>query len=112
MVEDQQSIRTVLSFGAKSVEPAILEQLLVGREKNAEFLFNALEGIVKHGNNHQVLIIGQRGMGKTHLLRLLYHRCQRYMSEKKLVVAYFSEEQYGVSDYFDFLTRILYAFIR
>lgn len=112
MVEDQQSIKTILSFGAKSVDPGILEQLLTGREKNAEYLFNVLDGIVHHGNNQQVLVIGQRGMGKTHLLRLLYHRCQEFIKTGRLVVAYFSEEEYGVSDYFDFLTRVLYAFIR
>ncbi len=112
MVEDQQGIRTVLSFGAKSVDPGILEQLLVGREKSAEYLYNAVEGIVKNGNNQQILIIGQRGMGKTHLLRLLFHRCQEYIRTNRLVVAYFSEEEYGVSDYFDFLIRVLYAFIR
>jgi DNA-binding MarR family transcriptional regulator len=112
MVEGQQSVKAVLSFGAKSVDPATLEQSLAGREKNAEHLFNALEGIVKHGNNQQILVVAQRGMGKTHLLRLLYHRCQEYINQKRLVVAYFSEEEYGVSDFFDFLVRTLHAFIR
>lgn len=112
MVENQHSINTVLSFGAKSVAPKILEKLLVGRHKNAEYLFKSIEGIVNNGNNQHILVIGQRGMGKTHLLRILYHRSQTFIEEKRLMVAYFSEEEYGVANYFDFLVRILYSFIR
>ncbi|WP_212005576.1 hypothetical protein [Chitinophaga sp. HK235] len=112
MVENKHSVNTVLSFGAKSVNPDILEQLLVGRSDAANYLFNAVKAIAEYGNNQQILVIGQRGMGKTHLIRILYHRCQEYITQNKLAVAYFSEEEYGVSNYFDFLIRILYAFIR
>jgi tetratricopeptide (TPR) repeat protein len=45
-------------------------------------------------------------------LRVLYHRSQRFLQEKKIVIAYFSEEEYGISGYLDFLIRILNAFIR
>lgn len=112
MVENQHSINTILSFGAKSVNPEILEKLLIGREKTADYLFNAVKSIAEDGNNNQQLIIGQRGMGKTHLFRILFHRIQNYIVANKLVVAYFSEEEYGVANYFDFLTRIINAIIK
>ncbi|WP_395052074.1 hypothetical protein [Flavobacterium sp.] len=112
MVENQHSINTILSFGAKSVNPEILEKLLIGREKTADYLFNAVKSIAEDGNNNQQLIIGQRGMGKTHLFRILFHRIQKYITNKKLVVAYFSEEEYGVANYFDFLTRIINALVK
>lgn len=112
MVENQHSINTILSFGAKSVNPEILEKLLIGREKTADYLFNAVKSIAEDGNNNQQLIIGQRGMGKTHLFRILFHRIQKYINDKKLVVAYFSEEEYGVANYFDFLTRIINALVK
>lgn len=111
-MENQHSINTILSFGAKSVNPEILEKLLIGREKTADYLFNAVKSIAEDGNNNQQLIIGQRGMGKTHLFRILFHRIQKYIIDKKLVVAYFSEEEYGVANYFDFLTRIINAIIK
>lgn len=112
MVENQHSINTVLSFSAKSVNPEILEKLLIGREKTADYLLDSVKAIAEHGNNQQILVIGQRGMGKTHLLRVLFHKIQDYINEKKIVVAYFAEEEYGVANYFDFLMRIVNALLK
>lgn len=112
MVEDKYSVNTVLSFGARSINPEILEKLLVGRTKVAEYLFDAVKSIAEYKNNQQILVIGQRGMGKTHLLRTLHHRIQDYINDNKIVVAYFSEEEYGVSDYLDFLIRIINSFVK
>jgi DNA-binding transcriptional ArsR family regulator len=112
MVENQQSVKSVLSFGAKSVDPEILEQLLIGRSDAAAQLTRSIESIAIHGNNQQILIVGQRGMGKTHLLRILYYRATKYIQAKQLSVAYFTEEEYGIDRFFDFLIRVLYAFIR
>ena len=112
MVENQYSINNVLSFGTKSVNPKLLEKLLVGRRKTVGYLYEAVESIVKHKQNQFILIIGQRGMGKTHIIRVLFHKIQKFISENKLVVAYFSEEEYGVTDYFDFLLRIINALMK
>ncbi|WP_082377004.1 winged helix DNA-binding protein [Chryseobacterium indologenes] len=112
MVENKQSINTVLSFGAKSVNPEILEQLLTGRAAAADFFENKVDAIVKNNNNQFWLIIGQRGMGKTHLMSVLHSRIQHYVKEGKLATAYFAEEEYGVDNFFDFLLRILNSFIK
>lgn len=112
MVENQHSINTVLSFGAKSVNPEILEKLLIGREKTADYLLDSVKSIAEHGNNQQILVIGQRGMGKTHLLRVLFHKIQEFINDKKIIVAYFAEEEYGVANYFDFLMRIVNALLK
>ena len=112
MVETQQGISTFLSFGAKSVKPEILEELLIGRRDDVDFLTKCVSEIANDNMNHQIIVVGQRGMGKTHLLRVLYQRSQVFWQEKKLVIAYFSEEEYGISGYLDFLIRVLNAFIR
>jgi tetratricopeptide (TPR) repeat protein len=117
MVENQQSITpqglsTFLSFGAKSVQPEILEELLIGRQQNVDFLAKCVNDIAYEGLNHQLMVVGRRGMGKTHILRVLYHRLQPALQENKIVVAYFAEEEYGISGYLDFLIRILNAFLR
>jgi tetratricopeptide (TPR) repeat protein len=112
MVETQQGISTFLSFGAKSVKPEILEELLIGRRDDIDYLTKSVNEIVNDGANHQIIIVGQRGMGKTHLMRVLYERSRKFLKEEKLVIAYFSEEEYGIAGYLDFLIRILNAFIR
>ncbi|MBP6872426.1 MAG: winged helix DNA-binding protein [Bacteroidales bacterium] len=112
MVANQSGINTLLSFGVKSVNPEILEKLLIGRQKAADYLYDAAKSISEDGINQHILVIGQRGMGKTHLLRVLFHRIQPFIKEKKVVVAYFSEEEYGIANYFDFLVRILNSFLK
>lgn len=112
MVANQSGINTLLSFGVKSVNPEILEKLLIGRQKAADYLYDAAKSISEDGINQHILVIGQRGMGKTHLLRVLFHRIQPFIKEKKVIVAYFSEEEYGIANYFDFLVRILNSFLK
>ncbi len=111
-METQQGISTFLSFGAKSVKPEILEELLIGRRENVDYLTKCVGEIAHDALNHQLIVVGQRGMGKTHLLRVLYQRSQVFLKENTLKIAYFSEEEYGISGYLDFLIRILNAFIR
>jgi tetratricopeptide (TPR) repeat protein len=112
MVANQSGVNMILSFGVKSVNPEILEKLLIGRQKAADYLYDAAKSIAEDGNNQHILVIGQRGMGKTHLLRVLFHRLQQYIKDDKIVVAYFSEEEYGIASYFDFLIRILNSFLK
>lgn len=112
MVENKHSINTILSFGAKSVNPEILEQLLTGRNNTADFLENKVKSVVENGDNQFILVIGQRGMGKTHLLKVLHSRIWHYSQQNKLTISYFAEEEYGVANFFDFLLRILNSFIK
>jgi tetratricopeptide (TPR) repeat protein len=117
MVETQQSlmqagISMFLSFGAKSVKPEILEKLLVGRQKTVDMLTQQATDIAESGANAQLMLIGNRGMGKTHVLRVLYHRIQPLIQDRKIVVAYFVEEAYDVASYLDFLVRIIKDFVR
>jgi tetratricopeptide (TPR) repeat protein len=112
MVENQHGLGSVLSFSAKSVNPKILEALLIGRNKIVDQLENRVKNIAKDGLNHQVLIVGARGTGKTHMLSVLHHRIQPFIEKKKIKVAYFAEEEYGISGFLDFMVRILNAFIR
>lgn len=117
MVETQQGvgnkgISTFLSFGAKNVQPDILEKMLVGHRKTVDLLEQYAKGIAQNGVNHQVFIVGPRGSGKTHMLRVLYYRIHELVQTRAIVVSYFAEEEYGISGYLDFLIRIINAFMR
>ncbi len=39
-------------------------------------------------------------MGKTHLLRILYDRSEKFSNDERLRIAYFSEDEYGISNFF------------
>ncbi|WP_460969763.1 tetratricopeptide repeat protein [Spirosoma migulaei] len=107
-----KGISTFLSFGAKNVQPDILEKMLVGRQKTVNLLEQYAREIALNGVNHQVFIVGPRGAGKTHMLRVLYYRIHDLVEKKAIVVSYFAEEEYGISGYLDFLIRIINAFMR
>lgn len=116
-METQQSvgnkgISTFLSFGAKNVKPDILEKMLVGRQKTVNLLEQYVREIAQDGVNHQVFIVGPRGAGKTHMLRVLYYRVNELVQTRAVVVSYFAEEEYGISGYLDFLIRVINAFMR
>ena len=112
MVGNKHGIGSILSFAAKSVNPKLLEKLLVGRSKVVDQLEKRINNIALDGLNHQVLIVGARGTGKTHVLRVLFYRLEPFIKKRKIKVAYFAEEEYGISGYLDFMVRILNAFIR
>ncbi|WP_461148743.1 tetratricopeptide repeat protein [Spirosoma pulveris] len=116
-METQQSIgnkgiSTFLSFGAKNVKPDILEKMLIGRQKTVSLLEQYVREIAQNGVNHQVFIVGPRGAGKTHMLRVLYYRVNELVQSRAIVVSYFAEEEYGISGYLDFLIRVINAFMR
>lgn len=117
MVEDKQiidnnNVNTILTFNAKSVQPEILERLLVGRKELVDILFKKIQGIILDKNNVQVQLIGKRGMGKSHITAVLFNRLKEYRINNSIKIAYLSEEEYGVASYLDFLIRIIHAFMR
>ena len=64
-------------YNPREAGEEILEEMLVGRKALLEEIFDDLR-IQKDSESHQHwLIRGQRGIGKTHLLGLIYHRVRR-----------------------------------
>lgn len=61
-------------------------------------------------SKHHILLVGPRGIGKTHLVSLVYHRLREFPDlESRQLIAWLREEEWGVSSYLDFLLRILRA---
>ncbi|MCD4793285.1 MAG: tetratricopeptide repeat protein [Bacteroidales bacterium] len=106
-------INTLLTFGAKSVNPKILEKTLTVRKKTVdEIERNCVAKILKK-STYQSLIIATRGSGKTHIIKVLYHR---FMNNKKIaekkIIAYMSEDEVGIASFTDLLVSILRSFMR
>ena len=100
-------------FNAKIEDPEKLEQMLVGREQIVNVLVEAQLKHSKNGLPPQFLVVGPRGSGKTHMLRVIYERLLRngdYMAVHE--IAYMVEDETGIGSYFDLLQRILEAIKR
>jgi tetratricopeptide (TPR) repeat protein len=106
-------INSLLSFGAKSVKPEILEQTLTIREETVdEIEKNCINKVLKL-STWQSLTIAPRGSGKTHIIKVLYHRLKNNKQlSAKSVIAYMSEDEVGIANFTDLMVSILRAFIR
>lgn len=100
------------TFSPRWVDPQILEQTLVGRRE----LVDRLEELALDGaggpNKHQRLIVGVRGSGKTHVLRVLHNRLWRNEElKKRLLIVYLLEDELGVASFLDFVVRLMRAIV-
>ncbi len=76
-------------------EPAVLESLLVGREEVAARVVEDVVRSVNTKSKHHHLLIGPRGMGKTHLVSVIYHRI-RARSLAGARIAWLREDPWGI----------------
>jgi len=106
-------INTLLTFGAKSVDPKILEQTLTVRENTVNEIEKNCVRKIKNSTTWQSLIIAPRGCGKTHLIKVLYHRLKENKSiSNKSLIAFMSEDEVGISNFTDLMVSIIRAFVR
>lgn len=95
------------SFTPSEADPETLEAMLVGRSRIARRLVERIRDSATSGEKHQDLLIGPRGIGKTHLLSLVRHRIKEDDSlHHKLAIAWLPEDPYE-SSYTDLLLEIL-----
>jgi|JFJP01.1.fsa_nt_gi Tfp pilus assembly protein PilF len=85
-----------------------LEEMLVQRHDLASELVESIRlSILKPIEQHH-LLIGMRGIGKTHLVSLMYHRVSKMEDLRgKVLIAWLREEEWGVTSFLDLLLRIL-----
>jgi hypothetical protein len=101
------------TFNAAESKPELLEYTLIGRRDLIDKLEQSVIESATSGNKMQQLIIGPRGSGKTHLLKVFHNRISsRADLAGKLEIAYLCEDEYGVATFLDWLIRIFRSFIR
>ena len=100
----------VARFTPSILSAETLEAIFVKREKLAARLVDLIRESALTDNKHYVLLVGPRGIGKTHLVSLVYHRVKADQQvADRLLVAWLREEEWGVSSFLDLLLRILRA---
>lgn len=97
-------------FTPSLMEPETLEAIFVQREDLAQRLVELIRDSALTPSKHHTLLVGPRGIGKTHVIALVYHRI-RAMEDLhgRLLVAWCREEEWGVTSFLDLLLRIFRA---
>lgn len=97
-------------FNPDMYHPETLEAIFVQREDLARDLMDATRSSATTEGKHYTLLIGPRGVGKTHLMSLIYHRIKADTElADRLVLAWLHEEQWGISSMLDLLVTVLNA---
>ncbi len=98
-------------FNPAMMPAALLEQVLVQRHDLAAGLVEDFrESAEPAGSRHHVLIVGPRGIGKSHLIAVVVNRLKAdEMLREKLAIAWLPEDEWAVSNFSDFLREILRA---
>jgi tetratricopeptide (TPR) repeat protein len=102
---------TIISrFTPSLMAPETLEAILVQRHALANYLVDNIRESTLTDSKHYQLLIGPRGIGKTHLVSLIYHRIDKMEDlQEKLLIAWLREEEYGIASFLDLLIAILRA---
>ena len=85
---------------------ASLEATFVQRTDMVERLSALLGGLRPGSSTHNVLLVGPRGIGKSHLIALIHARVSEGETSKQLAVAYLREDEWGIGSFLDLLIRI------
>jgi tetratricopeptide (TPR) repeat protein len=92
------------------MSPETLEKIFVQREDIAQNLVDRIILSATTPAKHHSLLIGARGMGKTHLVSLVYYRLEQHQElADKLIVAWMREDEWGIDSWLDLVVRIFRA---
>ncbi len=96
------------SFNPTLVPPETLKELFVQREEELDRLLKRIKSVKKDGTKPQFVIIGPRGIGKTHFMLIIYYKIK---DQKELrnnwISLKFTEEEYMIDSIASLFIRIL-----
>ena len=100
-------------FTPSMIPPEVLEEIFVQRERLAARTVRQVHDGALSGPPAHVLFVGPRGIGKTHLISLIYHRLKADEELKgRLAVAWLPEDEAGVASFVDLLIAAVQALMR
>ena len=95
-------------FTPSMMSPETLEAMFVKREPLLQRCVEDVATSVLFDTKLHHLLIGSRGIGKTHLISLLHHRlANRDDVIQRSLIAWMREEEWGVTSFFEFVLRLL-----
>jgi DNA-binding CsgD family transcriptional regulator len=97
----------MLAFTPGNQDPFILEELFVRREGLLQELERDVEEFANGGSRRHRLLVGPRGIGKSHLIALLNHRVTNSEVAENISVHMLPEDLYGITRFADLVDAIL-----
>ena len=97
---------TFYRYSPENMEEAVLRKLFVGREAQLESLYSEIETSARKNTPRFYLIVGPRGIGKSHFLSLLYYDIKSKL-DSQLIPVKLAEEEYSIFRASDLFLRIL-----
>jgi tetratricopeptide (TPR) repeat protein/DNA-binding transcriptional ArsR family regulator len=95
------------TFTPSTMSPETLEGMFVQREQLLQSIVQDLAASVDSAKQY-LMLVGARGMGKTHFVSLVYHRLkQKPELHDRLLIAWLREEEYGVNSWLYLIIEIL-----
>jgi tetratricopeptide (TPR) repeat protein len=105
--EKVQKQALLSNFTPSIMAPQVLEDILVQRHELVADLVDRIIISITTENKHFPLLIGARGMGKTHLVSIVYNRIQqREDLRDRVIIGWLREEEWGISSWLDLVVRI------
>lgn len=99
-------------FTPSLMEREALEAIFVQREDTVNRIIERVRESAQTKSKYHTLFIGQRGIGKTHLISLIYHRTKAMDDlQEQLLIAWLREEEWGITSLLDLLMRIFRALV-
>jgi tetratricopeptide (TPR) repeat protein len=104
--------RFLSRFTPSLMSPDALEAIFVQREGLLHDILERVKTSVLGSERKNTLLVGPRGIGKTHLISLTYHRLRSMSALRdRLLIAWLREEEWGIACFRDLLLRILRALV-
>ena len=103
------SLSQIGLYNPQRQSPEVTEMLFVARQKQFELLLNKIVQEKENSIPQHYLIIGQRGMGKTTMLKRIEVELHKPDYRKQFIPLLFPEEQYNVKDLAEFWMNCLDA---
>src|SRR5688572_22212852 len=100
----------IFRFTPSVMDPEALEAIFVQREAIVQRILDLTVESALTTSKHHTLLIGPRGIGKTHGVSLVYHRVKAIEDlREKLMIAWMREEEWGITSLLDLIMRIFRA---
>jgi tetratricopeptide (TPR) repeat protein len=97
-------------FTPSLMTPDALEAIFVQRRDLLRNILTRIEKSALTSEKRHTLLVGPRGIGKTHLISMIYYQLQSVEALKDhILIAWLREEEWGVTCFRDLLLRILRA---